>query len=270
MATLWFRFLAFWRFYWSAVTRYQLHSPFVFELAEAVLDRTRWYYAFHDVEELRARMLASDVVLQVTDHGRTPPRQSTRSVRSIVRRAASPPCQGQQLFRLANWAQPRTMLELGSSVGVGTAYLAMGARDARFVTLEGCAETAHVARTNLEWLGLKNAEVRVGPFEETLAGALQDLQMLDFVYVDGNHRPAPTLQYFEACLPHAHARTVFVFDDAHWSAGMEEAWRAIQAHPRVTLTLDFFDLSLAFVNPEFRARQHLCVVPAWWKPWRFF
>lgn len=292
------------RFYWHAVTKYQLHSPFVFGLAQAVLEDGRWYYAFRDVEQVREKMLESSVKLEIDDFGTAHPSppaggssasvSSVRfasdelkraelppaggvggakryaTVRLVARRAGSSIRQGRMLFRLANWAAPATMLELGTSLGIGAMYLASGMRSARFVSLEGCTDCAQVARTNLELLGLKNAEVVTGEFGKTLPKALDKLQKLDFVFFDGNHRPEPVLHYFETCLALARDTTVFVFDDAYWSSGMTQAWEQIKQHPRVTLTVDFFDLSLAFINPEFREKQHFSVVPATWKPWRIY
>jgi predicted O-methyltransferase YrrM len=263
----------FFRFYRTAVTKYQLHSTFVFELAYAVLEDQRRFYAFRDVEALRQKMLASAVAVNVADYGTGGVGEATkqRTVRSIVRQAGSSVWQGQLLFRLANHLRPTTMLELGSSVGISAMYLASAVREARFLTLEGSPELAHVARMNLEWLGLsQNVEVREGTFEQQLAPALQDLKKLDFVFFDGNHRPEPTLQYFETCLAFAHEKTVFVFDDVHGSPGMSHAWEQIKKHPRVRLSLDFFEISLVFFDPDFREKQHFNIVPARWKPWMFF
>ncbi len=263
-----FRLWQFIRFYSRAVTKYQLHSPFVFELAEAVLDNKSWYYAFRDIELIRNKMLNSQKVLQVRDFGTGKDRREP--LRTLARRAASSTRQGQQLFRLANWANPRTILELGASVGISAMYLKSGARSARLITLEGCPETAAVAQLNLELLAFSlPAEVLVGPFDHTLIPALEKLQIIDFVYLDGNHHQAPTLDYFETCLRYSNEKTIFVFDDAHWSADMEAAWAHIQQHPRVTLTVDFFDLSLAFINPAFQQKQHLSIVPSRWKIWKF-
>lgn len=279
-----FKISQFFRFYRAGITKYQLHSSFVFELACAVIEDKRWFYAFRDVEAMRYKMLASDVRLNVIDYGagNLNAMESVgngqhpivvgkkRSVRSIARLAGSSARQGRMLFRLAHYLQPRTMLELGTSVAIGAMYLASAAREARFCTLEGSPEIAQVARVNLECLGLeKNVEVTEGPFEQTLTTVLQDLKRLDFVFFDGNHRPAPTLQYFEACLAFSHDKTVFVFDDAHWSEGMSGAWEQIKCHHRVMLTLDFFELSLAFIDPGFKEKQHLQILPARWKPWRF-
>lgn len=269
MQTVLFRLRQFLGFYRNAVTKYQLHSPFVFELANSVLEDDRWYYAFRDVERIRRQMLASDVKLEITDFG-TGRTKRNATVRLVARQSGSSRSQGQMLFRLANWAAPKTMLELGTSLGVGSMYLGSGMRSAKFISLEGCADFAQVARANLEILDLKNIDIVTGEFDASLPKALEKLQKLDFVFFDGNHRPEPTLRYFEACLPYAHDKTIFVFDDAYWSPGMMQAWDQIKQNISVTLTVDFFDLSLAFINPDFREKQHFKVVPAAWKPWKIF
>ncbi len=268
MAKLFFRLWQFCRFYSTAVTKYQLHSPFVFELAETVLDSHRLYYAFIDIERMRDEMLKSREILQLRDFGTGKDRPVL--LKTLAGRAASSPGQGQMLFRLANWANPQTILELGTSIGIGAMYLKAGAGAAQMITLEGCPSAARTARANLELLGIKNkCTVMEGSFEKMLPVALDQLKVLDFVFFDGNHREEPTLEYFEQCLKFSHEKTVFVFDDVHWSSGMKAAWLKIQQHPNVTLTLDFFDLSLAFINPDFKQKQHLNIVPSRWKIWKF-
>ena len=262
----------FFRFYWQAVTKYQIHAPFAYALVEALLEDKRWYYAFGEIEALRKKMLQSDVRLVRTDYGTGAGHTDGKTVtlRSLVKGSASSPRQGRRLFRLAHYFQVQNILELGTSTGIGTMYLASAARKTRFISLEGCPNTAAVAQTNLELLHLDRVAVRVGPFESTLPVALQDLMPLGMVYLDGNHRLAPTLSYFEASLVYSQDQTVFIFDDIYWSAEMMAAWQQLKAHPRVRMTIDFFDFGLVFIDPAIKVQQHLKVVPLWWKPWIVF
>lgn len=261
----------FFQFYRAAVTKYQLHSPFAFEWASAVLEDTRRFYAFRDIEALRAKMRAVPTVLDIQDLGTGQPGPRREKLGDIVVRSASSPAQGRQLFRLVDWLKPAALLELGTSTGIGAMYLASAAGpQARLLTLEGSPALANVARTNFNLLKLTNAEVLEGPFADTLPAALERLGRPDLVFFDGHHRAQPTLQYFEACLARAHDHTVFVFDDVYWSPEMTAAWRQIQQHPRVTLTLDSFDLAFAFIQPDFREKQHFRVTPVRWKPWKVF
>lgn len=275
MQRFWRLAIQFFRFYYSADTRFQVHSPFVFELVNQVLEDRRWYYAFRDVEAIRANMLNSPVQLEVADFGAAAvghsPVRREMPLRRLARRSASSPAQGRRLFRLANWLKPARMLELGTSVGVGAMYLTSAVRESRFISLEGSDACAHIARANLGILNLhRHAEIIVGPFQQTLQPALQELGQVDMAFFDGHHRKMPTLEYFEEVLGHSHDRSVLVFDDIYWSAEMTDAWKRIQNHPRVTLTVDCFDLGFVFVNPEFKSKQHFRLVPAFWKPWKIW
>lgn len=275
------RIRQFAKFYASAKTKYQIHSPFVFDLVSEVLEDDRYFYAFMDIEKVREKMLESDALIEIADFGAGEDGENesvpgihltvkTVPLYRLAKKAGSSAKQGQRLFRLAHFFKPKTMLELGSSIGIGTMYLASAAKNARFLTLEGCENCAEIARLNLEILKLSKTEVIPGAFEITLRQALEKLKSPDFVFFDGNHRKEPTLQYFETCLNYAHEKSAFVFDDIYWSEGMTEAWEAIKSHPRVTATIDFYDLGVAIFNADFKEKQHFRVVPAAWKPWKLY
>jgi predicted O-methyltransferase YrrM len=271
-----FQIGGFLRFFRNAVTKYQLHSSFVFDLACAVVEDKRWFYAFRDVEGVRQKMLTSDVALNLTANesgtGAQPSLESRhQSVQSLARDNRISAKGGQLLFRLTNHLQPKTMLELGTSLGVGTMYLASAAREARFISLEVNSGMAAIARINLELLGLdKKQRVIEGDLERNFQIALQELKQPDLIFFNACDSPEKTLRCFEASLAFSHLKTAFVFSQPHYSKDMLEAWTQIKAHPRVTLTLDFFELSLVFIDPDFRERQHFNILPARWKPWMFF
>jgi predicted O-methyltransferase YrrM len=275
------RIFATLRFYFSAKTAYQLHSPFVFDLANAVIEDKRYFYAFRDIEVLREKMLSNHTKIEFQDFGAgskrglseevpNPNNIQVRTVASITSNSGSSRVQSQRLFRLAHHLQPQKMLELGTSLGIGSMYLASAVGDAQFITLEGSPKCADVARVNLNILNIKNAKVFTGAFDKSLLPALQELNSLDFVFLDGNHRLTPTLEYFETCLKFSHDKTVFVLDDIFWSKEMTTAWEMLKNHPKVTLSVAFSDISMIFINPDFKVKQHFEVVPKWQKPWKIY
>lgn len=276
MSSFVYRLKAFAGFWLKAKTVYQVHSPLAFEWAQAVLEDERRYYAFDDIEALRRQMCASPLTIDVEDYGAADERGASLRrrvpLRQMAERASSSPLQGRWLFRMAQWLRPQHVLELGTGIGVGTAYLAAGmGRQARLVSLEGCPTCAQVAEAHLDMLYLSDrVRIQCGPFAQTLPQVLGELGNLDLVFFDGHHQGAATLAYFEQCLPYAHEQTVFIFDDLYWSADMTEAWRRIQAHPRVTLTIDGFELGFVFFNPAIQEKQHLLLAPVCWKPWKRF
>ncbi len=88
---------------------------------------------------------------------------------------------------------------------------------------------------------------------------LSQIQNVDLAYIDGNHRKTPTLSYFRQFQQRSTDNSIFIFDDIHWSEGMEEAWKEIQQHPAVTLTVDLFFIGLVFFRKDFKAKQHFVI-----------
>jgi hypothetical protein len=50
-----------------------------------------------------------------------------------------------------------------------------------------------------------------------------------------------------------------VFDDIHWSEGMERAWEEIKRDPAVTLTIDIFFVGLVFFRKMQLIPQHFTI-----------
>ncbi|MCB0550995.1 MAG: class I SAM-dependent methyltransferase [Phaeodactylibacter sp.] len=258
------------QYYWRAETRYGLHSPFLYELVEKTVEDTRNFYAFSIIEGLRNLLLRDDTQITIADHGAGSKvtGSSRRAVHSLARHTAVSPATGRFLFRLVHFTKPTTLLELGTSLGISTAYQAAAARKARFITIEGCPETAALAQQHFEQLNLPNVQLLAGTFQEKLPEALRKLKRLDYLYLDGDHRQGASLDYFEQCLQFAHSGSVFVIADIHWSAEMENAWREMCRHPKVSLSADLFHIGLLFFRKEQREKEHFTIIRSVLKPWR--
>jgi predicted O-methyltransferase YrrM len=248
------------RHWWQAGNAHGLHSPFVFALYTEVISATSARTpAFAAIETLRTQLRRSTERITVTDLGagsRTGAGQ-VRSVGQIARSAQKPVRYAQLLHRLVGRFRPATVLELGTSLGLTTAYLADAAAplSSRVITFEGCPAIAAKARQHLAQLGHTNVDIVVGDLSETLTQTLQHIPRLDVVFFDANHRYEPTIQYFSSCLAKTHNDSLFIFDDIHWSAEMEQAWEAIKAHPAVQVTVDLFGVGLVFFRQE-QPKQH--------------
>ncbi|SDX96014.1 O-methyltransferase [Hymenobacter psychrophilus] len=254
-----FQILSYLRFLGRSGNAHGLHSPSVFGLYTHVVNHSGQFAAYEAVEARRAALLTDDTAITVRDFGagsRVAGAGRTRRLRDIARTAAKPPKLGQLLFRLVNHYRPRTVVELGTSLGLTTAYLALADSRARVLTFEGCPTTAAVARQTFSAVGAENVALIEGNLDDTLAPALAALpDPVDFAFFDGNHRYEPTVRYFEQLNAHRTDHSVFVLDDIHWSAEMERAWEAVRQHPDVTLTVDLFYIGLVFFRPSL-PRQH--------------
>jgi predicted O-methyltransferase YrrM len=222
---------------------------------------------------LRRRLLKDESGLEVEDMGAGSARGSlrVRRVAEIARNAAKPARLGQLLFRLARYYRPAVVVELGTSLGLSTAYLAAGAKDAKIWTIEGSGAVAERASGNLEELGLGRVEgsgrvegtgrvksVR-GNFDAVLEPLLERTGPVELAFVDGNHRYEPTMRYFDILMRHSGRGSMLIFDDIHWSAEMERAWAEIKADPRGMLTIDLFFLGLVVQRDEFKVKQDFTI-----------
>lgn len=255
-----------------------IHSPFVFDFVIHVLNDNRRYAAYTSIERLRRRLKFDKTLLEIEDLGAGSAWSSPlkRSVGDITRRAAKPAKLGQLLYRIARYCGAQRVVELGTSLGFSTAYLAAGVRDwpaeyggftdwdsdevaaGKVWSIEGAPQVSAAAARNLSALGLQ-AELVTGNFDDVLPRVLGEMGKVDLGFVDGNHRREPTLAYFELLMGAAARPSVLIFDDIHWSVEMEEAWEAIKNDPRVYLTIDLFFIGLVFLHDAFLVKQHFTI-----------
>lgn len=241
----------------KARTRHGVHSPFVFDLIEQVLRPRPALLEHAPIEALRSDLLRSEQTIRVNDlgAGSRVMDMPVRHVADMARVSLKPARQAQMLFRLARAMDARHVLELGTSFGITTLYLAQGAENGAVTTIEGCPQTYRIAQHHFEQLRQSNIHAVLGSFQRRLPEVLERVGPLDIAFIDGHHAEQPTLDYFEQCLARAHNATAFVVDDIHWSSGMERAWERIKSHPRVSVSIDLYDLGLVFIR-EGQAREH--------------
>ncbi|MEP7166219.1 MAG: class I SAM-dependent methyltransferase [Ferruginibacter sp.] len=235
-----------------------VHSPFVFDFITNVLNDRTAYDCYDSIEEQRKQLLSNAKVIKVEDFGAGSAviKTNRRVVHKIASSSLKHSKYARLLYRIVQHYRPYNIIELGTSFGISTAYMANANPEAMVYTLEGAASIAEIARQNFEMLAIKNIQLREGSFEQTLQPLLSEVQNVGLAFVDGNHRKEPTLQYFRQLVSHSTSATILVFDDIHWSEEMEEVWAEIRQHPAVTLTIDLFFIGLVFLNPDFKIKQH--------------
>lgn len=238
------------RYLFCSQTKNSIHSPFLYNLIISVFDDSTKYPEYTRIEKLKKALLKDNRLVTVTDFGAGSKviQKTLRTVKDITRTSSKPVKIGRLLFRLSKHFQPKTILELGTSFGLSSAWLAAGSPEAKAYTIEGCPAIASIASENINKLNPGNISLIQGLFDEKLPGLLHSLNEVDFVFIDGNHRWKPTVSYFEQCLTKSVNETCFVIDDIHWSDEMEKAWQEIKDNKKVTMTVDLFFFGLVFVD----------------------
>jgi predicted O-methyltransferase YrrM len=238
-----------------------IHSPFVFNFIRLVLNDTNLYPEYRKVEMLRHSLSRNHFELKVDDlgAGSLVSTFERRTISQIVRTAAKQRKYAQLLFRMAHYYNPPVMLELGTSLGISSAYIALGNPKGKLITIEGAKQVSNIASDIFKQLKLENIEPLVGNFDDLLPEVLKDLATVDMVFLDGNHRKEPTLNYFRLLLEKINNNSVIIIDDIHWSDEMEQAWEIIKADAAVHLSIDLFFMGVVFFKEEFKIKQHFTI-----------
>jgi len=257
-ATMIFNFISdYLKHRFTAKSRHGTHSPFVYKLTDEVIYDFKSKIEYKSIEAQRKKLFNDDSLVKVTDLGAGSHlnKNRTKKVSQIAKNALKNPALAQLIYRLAKDNNPKSIIELGTCLGITTAYLSKACPDAEVITIEGCPETAKVAYNNFKELDLENVELQVGNFDVLLPEIIDKREKLDFVYIDGNHRKEATLNYFNWCLPKIHENSLLIFDDIYWSKGMKEAWAEIKNHPDVVATIDLFWIGLVYFRKG-QAKEH--------------
>jgi predicted O-methyltransferase YrrM len=244
--------LSFFRFLKKSKGVHRIHSPFVFQLYTQVILKERAFIVPENIENIRKILRANTSGMQSSPvgAGSRKLKKATVAISSVARISGSPEKYSRLLYRLAAYLKPATILEAGTSLGLGTANLAGGSPNAGVLSLEANPDAIRIAVENFRIAGLKNIIVLEGLFVETLPEALARLKRVDLVFLDGDHRKEPTVRYVKQILPFMHNDSLLIMDDIHWSKEMEDAWETVKNLPEVTVTIDLFRMGLVFFRKE--------------------
>ncbi len=227
---------------------HSIHSPFVYDLFENVINKKTDCTIFKNIEDVRNSMLFSNEIIDCIDYGAGGSGSSNkkRKISDIAKKSAKSQKYCALLYRLAAYFKPKTILELGTSLGISTLYQSLPGETLKVITIEGCENTAAIAKNNFNVSSAANIDLIVGEFDEVLPKVLKNIESTDYVFFDGNHSYEPTINYFHQCLEKANENSLFVFDDIHWSDEMENAWMYIKNHEKVSISIDLFFMGLIF------------------------
>ncbi len=236
-----------------------IHSPFAYQLCEEVFYNPLSFYDFIPLSTVRRGLLVNQNSLDIEDYGAGSKtfKSSKRKIRDIAAKGISTSKQSELLYKLMNFFHSSTSVELGTSLGLNTLYMARVNKNGQVITIEGSKALSDFASQ----LALKNKVHNIrfinARFEDAFPEVLQQIEKLDVLYVDGNHTYDATLTYFNLALAKKHKHSVFIFDDIYWSKGMTKAWEEIKKHPAVSLSIDTFYFGIVFFKEEFKEKLDL-------------
>ena len=252
-----FQVISYFNHWLNVVDEHSMHSPFFFDFYTKVIKEDRTNISeFTSIEELRTNLLINNTEVIVNDLGAksTHFKKEIRLLSKVAETSLSPQSYCKLYHRIIHYMEANRILELGTSLGITTLYLAHK-NNTHVTTFEGNPAMINVAITNFECLNCKNIELVEGNLDSELSNYLLKPAKIDFVLMDANHRYEPTIRYFNLLSRRMADKGVIVMDDIYYSKEMNRAWKELSNHQLVYGSVDLFRCGILFFDPALN-RQH--------------
>ena len=238
-----------------------IHSPFVFSFIKKVLNTKTQGDWVNEIENYRAALLNNQNEINIVDLGAGALLQTnkTKRISMAARGSLKSKKYSTLLNRIVTYYKPSSVLEMGTSFGITTCYLAQAMPGAKVVTMEGAPAIAKEALHTFSNVGFQNIQLVEGDFDKSLPLYFNTISTIGLAYVDGNHSYEPTMHYFNLLLAKSNQDSIFIFDDIHWSREMEMAWKEIKEDERVSLTIDLFYIGIVFLKKENKEKENFII-----------
>ena len=233
-----------------------VHSPFAYDVITKVFEEKSSYYIYNDVEKERRRLLHDRTSIFFDDYGTG--KSGERRICDIARKALKNASDAQLIFRTALFQKPKTVIELGTSLGLTTAYLSKAAGSGKCHTFDGCGEVVDFAKQVASNCGTAASTVfHVGDIAESLPLVIKDMESVDVVFMDANHTKEATLAYYSIIKPKLSNGSVLIMDDIHSSKGMRDAWNEIRQDEKARVSFDMYGLGVIYYNEKLSRKDYI-------------
>lgn len=203
---------------------YGVHSPSDFFLITFVFYEKTPYYAFQSLHYLREDLEYLPHYREKTDR---------------------------LLFRIVNYWQPASMLEIGTGSGLQTRYMAEAKR-VPFITLD----KGEIKPNVVKFLsGCKEVVCQNGDILQLLDVILSNASFLELIHIG---HTSYYKEIFERLLPHVTERTCLIIGSPYATREKKIWWKQIINDPRTGVTFDLYDIGLVFFDKK-RVKEHRIV-----------
>lgn len=197
-----------------------------------------------EIESLRKKLIQENKKIRASNNENG----GFDSVSYLARVASKKKKWGQLLMKLVSESNATSGLEFGTCIGISTSYQAKGIGAGILISLEGLNSRKSLAEKNLKDLSVNNVKIYEGAFNDTLPKVLEEHEIFDYVFLDGDHRYNATIENFKKIVPYLKENSIIIIDDIMWSEGMKKAWSEIKLHPQVYCVIDFFVMGIVIVG----------------------
>ncbi len=255
---MWYRIKSRLNFLLKSSNQHGIHSPFVYDLiTKCFYDKTP-FSAYHNLKALRNKLIYNQDLVKVKHYSEASKvfQSNHQKISTIVKGEGSSYKKQKQLYRITNYFKPKNVLELGTSVGLGSAAMAIASNNSIIKTVEVNKNISDIAKKVFKSYQLKNIQIDTSSFKDFFKKS--NYENLDLVYLDGTCDKESTIENFNSLLKYSHNESVFIINNIYWSKEMTEAWNIIKKQKEITVSIDTFYWGFLFFRKE-QPKQHFTI-----------
>ncbi len=238
----------------KAKGRHGIHSPFVYSFLNECLTTKIDKKFKNSRKNLFKNLKSNNSIIEISDFGVGSKKLgNNRKISKIFSTSSSKGKYGDLLFKIVRFYKPKNILELGTSLGIGTFHLSFGNSNSTIYTVDACKNTSNQAIQNFRSLDLKN----ITPIQSTFIDYISKLasEKFDLIFIDGHHDGKALNEYILKLNQFSHNDTIFILDDIRWSKSMFEAWNEIIKSDEFHLTIDLFRMGI-IIKRQQQEKEH--------------
>jgi predicted O-methyltransferase YrrM len=255
---MWYQIKSRLNFLLKSSNQHGIHSPFVYDLiTKCFYDKTP-FSAYHNLKALRNKLIYNQDLVKIKHYSEASKvfQSNHQKISTIVKCEGSSYKKQKQLYRITNYFKPKNVLELGTSVGLGSAAMAIASNNSIIKTVEVNKNISDIAKKVFKSYQLKNIQIDTSSFKDFFKKS--NYENLDLVYLDGTCDKESTIENFNSLLKHSHNESVFIINNIYWSKEMTEAWNIIKKQKEITVSIDTFYWGFLFFRKE-QPKQHFTI-----------
>lgn len=238
----------------KAKGRHGIHSPFIYEMVDKVLSKSLDLDTLNASLKIRSQLGRDFRTIEFKDFGAGSKKMSTlRSIRETYNQSATSLKYAGVLSRLCSYYKPMKILELGTSLGIGTLHLHWGNPKAIIDTVDASKEVQEIAKEIISKSNNGKQKINFHNliFKEFLKNNLDT--KYDFIFLDGHHDGTATLNYVETLESKMTNESILIIDDIRWSNDMFQAWNTLVQSEKFHVSIDLFRMGILI--PRFDQRK---------------
>ncbi len=245
------------KYRWKAKGRHGTHSPFIYKLVDECLAIDIKKEDDLQIKALYHQLKSNKKIIQVSDFGAgSKSLKNERKISSIFKISSSKGKYAKLFYQLSSYYSPKKILELGTSLGIGTIHFSKGNPTTEIITLEACPATARIAQQNFDSLSINNIQLINQTFDNYLIE--KPNLKFDFIFIDGHHDGNALQQYIKQLDSTIHDETFIIVDDIRWSESMFNAWNMLKNNHQFNVSIDLFRMGILLKRPGQR-KEHFIV-----------